>query len=59
VEQISDEDIIKGLKKLKFSLWNKLLQKTPLSDCDRKAFLKNPQYIAAGQRAPLKTPSKF
>jgi hypothetical protein len=51
VEQISDEDIIKGLKKLKFSLWNKLLQKTPLSDCDRKAFLKNPQYIAAGQRA--------
>jgi hypothetical protein len=51
VEQILDEDIIKGLKKLKFSLWNKLLQKTPLSDCDRKAFLKNPQYIAAGQRA--------
>lgn len=51
MEQISDEDIIKGLKKLKFSLWNKLLQKTPLSDCDREAFLENLQYIAAGQRA--------
>jgi hypothetical protein len=58
VEQILDEDIIKGLKKLKFSLWNKLLQKTPLSDCDRKAFLKNPQYIAAGQRATQRESSQ-
>jgi hypothetical protein len=51
VEQISDQDIIKGLKNLEFSLWDKLLQKTPLSDCDREAFLENLQYIAAGQRA--------
>ena len=58
MEQILDEDIIKGLKKLKFSLWNKLLQKTPLSDCDRKAFLKNPQYIAAGQRATQRESSQ-